>query len=117
MPACVLPFLIRRIGFSKANYMTFMTQPVLVKQAYDWGLVDAYDVHSENLLRKHLLRLRLLSKQGVARYKRYINTLNDFPEVAKPHAIAANMEVFSDQDNLDKIARFVKTGQFPWEGG
>jgi polyketide biosynthesis enoyl-CoA hydratase PksH len=116
MPACVLPFLIRRIGFSKAHYMTLMTQPVLVKQAYEWGLVDAYDENSENLLRKHLLRLRLLSKQAVARYKRYMSTLNGFSEISKPHAIAANIEVFSDQDNLDKIARFVKTGQFPWEG-
>jgi polyketide biosynthesis enoyl-CoA hydratase PksH len=115
MPACVLPFLIRRVGFSKAHYMTLMTQPVLVKQAYDWGLVDAYDENSENLLRKHLLRLRLLSKQAVARYKRYMSTLNDSTAVSKPYAIAANIEVFSDQNNLDKIARFVKTGQFPWE--
>lgn len=116
MPACVLPFLIRRIGYSKAHYMTLMTQPVLVKQAYDWGLVDAYEENSENLLRKHLLRLRLLSKQAIARYKNYMNTLNSFTEGSKPAAIAANIEVFSDQNNLDKIARFVKTGQFPWEG-
>lgn len=115
MPACVLPFLIRRVGFSKANYMTLMTQPVLAKQAHEWGLVDAYEENSENLLRKHLLRLRLLSKQGVIRYKGYINKLNNFHGASKEHALAANIEVFSDQNNLDKIARFVKTGQFPWE--
>ena len=27
MPACVLPFLNRRVGFQKAHYMTLMTQP------------------------------------------------------------------------------------------
>lgn len=117
MPACVMPFLIRRIGFSRANYMTLMTQPIPAKQAHEWGLADACDNNSENLLRKHLLRLRLLSKQGITRYKRYLNKMNNAPDVAKPHAIAANIEVFSDQQNLDKIARFVKTGQFPWEGG
>jgi polyketide biosynthesis enoyl-CoA hydratase PksH len=116
MPACVLPFLIRRIGFSKAHYLTLMTQPVSAKQAHEWGLVDAYDANSENLLRKHLLRLRRLSKTGVSRYKRYMNTLNNFPAVSKSSAITANIEVFSDQNNLDKITRFVKTGQFPWEG-
>lgn len=115
MPACVLPFLIRRVGFSKAHYLTLMTQPITAKQAQDWGLVDAYAENSENLLRKHLLRLRLLSKKGVTRYKNYITQLSDFTEVAKPNALAANLEVFSDQENLDKIARFVKTGQFPWE--
>ena len=116
MPACVLPFLIRRMGFSKANYLTVMTQPISAKQAQEWGLVDACDINSENLLRKHLLRLRRLSKTGISRYKRYMNMLNNFPTVAKSDAIAANIEVFSDQSNLDKITRFVKTGQFPWEG-
>jgi len=116
MPACVLPFLMRRMGFSKANYMTLMTQPISARQAHDWGLVDAYEANSENLLRKHLLRLRRLSKKAVSRYKRYMNTLNDALQLSKPKALEANMEVFSDQDNLEKIARYVKTGQFPWEG-
>lgn len=116
MPACVLPFLIRRMGFSKANYMTLMTQPISAQQAHDWGLVDAYEENSGNLLRKHLLRLRRLPKTGIARYKRYMNTLNNFPAISKSNAIAANIEVFTDQNNLDKITRFVKTGQFPWEG-
>src|SRR6516162_468986 len=31
-PACVLPFLIRRIGFQKAHYFTLMAQPVSAKQ-------------------------------------------------------------------------------------
>lgn len=116
MPACVLPFLIRRMGFSKANYMTLMTQPISAQQAHDWGLVDAYEENSGNLLRKHLLRLRRLPKTGIARYKRYMNTLNNFPAISKSNAIAANIEVFTDQNNLKKITRFVKTGQFPWEG-
>jgi polyketide biosynthesis enoyl-CoA hydratase PksH len=45
-----------------------------------------------------------------------MNTLNNFPALSKSDALAANIEVFSDQNNLDKIARFVNTGQFPWEG-
>ena len=116
MPACVLPFLIRRMGFSKANYMTLMTQPVSSKQAQEWGLVDVYEENSENLLRKHLIRFRRFSKKGISRYKSYMNTLDDVFNVSKPKALEANIEVFSDKDNLEKIARYVKTGQFPWEG-
>lgn len=115
MPACVLPFLIRRMGYSKANYLTLMTQPISAMQAQEWGLVDAYDVNSKSLLRKHLLRLRRLGKTGISRYKRYMNTLNNFPAISKSNAIAANIEVFSDKDNLNKITRYVTTGQFPWE--
>jgi polyketide biosynthesis enoyl-CoA hydratase PksH len=114
-PACVLPFLIRRLGFQKAHYMTLMTWPVPVRQAQDWGLVDAYDEHSEALLRKHLLRLRYLSKKGIFRYKRYMNELNPFLLQHKPAALAANREVFSDPHNLQGIFRYVETGQLPWE--
>jgi polyketide biosynthesis enoyl-CoA hydratase PksH len=116
MPACVLPFLVRRIGFAKANTMTLSTQPVTVQIAHAWGLVDAYEDNSENLLRKHLLRLRRLNKTSVARYKRYMSAIAVSLDTAEPLALDANREVFSDVDNLQRISRYVKTGQFPWEG-
>jgi polyketide biosynthesis enoyl-CoA hydratase PksH len=114
-PACVLPFLIRRIGFQKAHYLTLMTHPIAVQQAQLWGLVDAYDAQSEFLLRKHLLRLRRLSKMGILRYKSYVNGLNDLLIKSKVSALAANQEVFSDSHNLEGIYRYVEKGQFPWE--
>lgn len=116
MPACVLPFLVRRIGYAKANYMTLMTQPVPARQALDWGLVDAVEENSENLLRKQLLRLRRLNKSGITRYKKYMQSLDTSLAASKLKALDANLEVFSDVDNVRKIARYVETGKFPWEG-
>lgn len=115
MPACVLPFLIRRIGYSKAHYMTLMTQAISAEKAHEWGLVDALEESSENLLRKHLLRLTRVDKKGVERYKKYINELDGFIESSKQQALLANLEVFSDVENLTKISRFIGTGRFPWE--
>lgn len=115
MPACVMPFLIRRIGFQRSNYMTLMTQPISVQQAGTWGLVDAYEKVSDSLLRRHLLRLRRLPKKGIARYKRYMNDSQTFLMQSKTRALEANKEVFSDPQNLEGIYRFVETGQFPWE--
>ncbi|GFN31032.1 enoyl-CoA hydratase/isomerase [Paenibacillus xylaniclasticus] len=112
-PACVLPFLVRRIGFQKAHYLTLMTQPVSVEQAHSWGLVDAYDAQSEMLLRKHLLRLRRLSKTAIGRYKRFMDELHNVRQ-HKMLALASNQEVFSDAHNLNGILRYVETGQFPW---
>jgi polyketide biosynthesis enoyl-CoA hydratase PksH len=116
MPACVLPFLVRRMGFAKASYMTLMTEPVSAACAQEWGLVDDRAADSQNLLRRKLLRLRRLSKTAVHRYKRYMNALNGSLAAAKPKALEANIEVFSDTANLQKISRYVRTGQFPWEG-
>lgn len=114
-PACVLPFLIRRTGFQRAHYLTLMTQPFSAQQAQMWGLVDACQSPSESLLRKHLLRLRRLSKPSIARYKKYISDLDQTIPLVKPLALSANREIFSDQENLKGILRYVETGLFPWE--
>lgn len=115
LPACVLPFLIRRIGHQRAHYMTLSTAPVPVEQAVLWGLVDASAADSEDLLRRHLLRLRRLPPHGVAHYKRFQSRLSHLLAEAGPDAIAANREAFSDRRNLEGILRYVDTGQFPWE--
>jgi polyketide biosynthesis enoyl-CoA hydratase PksH len=114
-PACVLPFLIRRIGLQRAHYLTLMTKPVSVQEAQAWGLVDVHDADSASLLRKHLLRLRRLSRPAIVRYKRYMYDLADTLQHAKALALAANQEIFSDADNLKGIVRFVEQGKFPWE--
>ncbi|ASA19520.1 enoyl-CoA hydratase/isomerase [Paenibacillus donghaensis] len=114
-PACVLPFLIRRIGFQKAHYLTLMTHPITVDQAQAWGLVDACEPESGPLLRKHLLRLQCISKQGILRYKRYASEMDGSLHTARAGAIAANKEVFADSRNREAIFRYIETGTFPWE--
>jgi polyketide biosynthesis enoyl-CoA hydratase PksH len=114
-PACVLPFLVRRIGFQKANYLTLTTNPITAKQALEWGLVDAVETNSEGLLRRHLQRLRRLSKTAIRRYKSYMSGISLPFHDLKPAALAANVEVFSDADNLRAITRYVEHGVFPWE--
>jgi len=106
-----MPFLIRRIGFQKAHYMSLMTRPVPVQQAHSWGLVDAYDVQSSSLLRKHLLRLKYMPKTGIIRYKRYISEISESILKFKSRALSASQEVFSDPCNLERIFRFVEKGQ------
>lgn len=114
-PAVVLPFLIRRVGFQKAHYLTLMTQPVPAKQAFEWGLVDAFEPQSDALLRRHLQRLRRLSKPAIRRYKSYMSRISAPLRDLKAPAVAANREIFSDADNLQAITRYVEQGLFPWE--
>lgn len=114
-PACVLPFLVRRIGLQKAHYFTLMTQPVSARQACEWGLVDACEPLSEALLRRHLQRLRRLSKLSIRRYKGYASRISAPLQELKSAAVAANLEIFSDPGNLQAITRYVEQGVFPWE--
>lgn len=115
-PACVLPFLMRRIGFQKAHYLTLMTQPISAKDAQECGLVDAIGPQSEVLLRRHLQRLRRLSKLAIRRYKTYMGHVSVPLRELKSLAVDANRELFSDADNLRAITRYVEQGVFPWEG-
>ena len=114
-PACVMPFLIRRIGFQKAHYLTLMTQPISAQKALEWGLVDAFEASSEVLLRRHLQRLRRLSKVALRRYKTYMIDIGAPLQELKSPAIAGNREVFTDAANLQSITRYVEKGIFPWE--
>ncbi|HXH38833.1 MAG TPA: enoyl-CoA hydratase/isomerase [Thermoanaerobaculia bacterium] len=113
-PACVLPFLIRRIGFQKAHYLTLMTQPITARQALEWGLVDAVEAQSDLLLRRHLLSLRRRSKTSIRSYKGYMSRINMVLPDLKSAAVAGNQEVFTNA-NLQAITRYVERGVFPWE--
>ena len=114
-PACVMPFLIRRIGLARANFLTLGTQPIGARVAEQWGLADAVEENSDNLLRKQLLRLKRLSKDTIVRHKGYTNQLDDSIARARPLALKTNVEAFSDPHNLAHIERYVATGRFPWE--
>jgi polyketide biosynthesis enoyl-CoA hydratase PksH len=114
-PACVLPFLVRRIGLQKAHYLTLMTKPISARQACEWGLVDAFEPVSEALLRRHLQRLRRLSKTAIRRYKTYMTRISVPLQELKSPAVAANREIFSDAGNLLAITRYVEQRVFPWE--
>ncbi|MGY0063718.1 enoyl-CoA hydratase/isomerase [Streptomyces sp. LZ34] len=114
-PAMVMPFLARRVGYQRANYLTLTTRTVGARQAAEWGLVDCCAERSGPLLAQHLGRLSKLSGDGIARYKRFMHA-----EIApirrhREAAVSANLEMFSDARNLQRITRFVEHGIYPWE--
>ncbi|MGP3972005.1 enoyl-CoA hydratase/isomerase [Streptomyces sp. 6N223] len=116
-PAMVMPFLVRRIGYQRAHYMTLMTRAITAEQAAHWGLADACAERSGALVSQHLSRLSKLPKDGIARYKRFMNSQIEPVDVGRHRegAVSANVEIFSNADNLDRIARFVEHGIYPWE--
>ena len=115
IPACVMPFLIRRVGYQKAHYLTTMTQPISAPQALAYGLVDAHEEQGDGLLRKHLLPLRRLSHKTIVRYKAFMNEVQPLSQAARNVALTTNRQVFSDPQNIAAIERYVTSGTFPWE--
>ena len=115
LPSCVLPFLARRVGFQRARYLALSTRPIAVQEAYTWGLVDAYEQHSDVLLRTFLSRLNRVPRSAIASCKDYLRELDGGTEWTKPRALAVNRDVFSDPRYVAGITRYVEDGLFPWE--
>jgi polyketide biosynthesis enoyl-CoA hydratase PksH len=114
LPPIVLPFLIQRLGFQRAHYLTCSTQTIGVRQAAEWGLVDAYHANSETVLTLHLARLKRMSARSVARYKAYLSQLAPVDTRAREVAVRFNKEMFADTDT-SAILRYTRDGLFPWE--
>lgn len=114
-PACVLPFLIRRVGRQKAHAMTLLTRPVGAAEALACGLADAVEDDPEALLGRHLSRLRLLGKPALGRYKSYLAEISDELERCRPAALAANRALFADPSVQRNIRRYVTELKLPWE--
>ena len=114
-PACVMPFLVRRIGLQRANYMAISTQPITAKQACEWALVDRIADEGDAELQRHLRRLRRLPRESVASYKRYLSSLPGLIENARAAAIENNRNMHTLPGVIEGIVRYAQTGQFPWE--
>lgn len=57
----------------------------------------------------------MASNHWFVRRPQYLSSLDEFVVTAKQRAVAGNREVFSDRQTLADIARYVKTGLFPWD--
>ncbi len=114
-PACVLPFLVRRVGVQKANYMTLMTRAFSAQEGLAAGLVDALGDDADVLLRQHLLQLRRLGRAGIHRYKAYRAAMAPELERLRPGALEANRAMFGEPEVRRNIQRYLDEGKFPWE--
>jgi len=56
-PACVLPLLIRRIGFQNSYRMTLTTETMTARQSLEAGLVDELADSLDDAIRRRSLRL------------------------------------------------------------
>ncbi|SFR72265.1 enoyl-CoA hydratase/isomerase [Anaeromicropila populeti] len=113
-PACVMPFLIVRVGFQHANYMTLLTRAVSAEKAYEWGLVDEVSENSKSVLGIYLLRLKYLAKSSICEYKAYMTKYRSILSENKEYAIEANRNMFSNPITLDNIVKYLDNGKLPW---
>jgi polyketide biosynthesis enoyl-CoA hydratase PksH len=115
MPACVLPFLIRRVGFQKARLLALTTRTIDAAEAHRWGLVDELGDDPRLLLRRQATRLACLSGEAVGRLKEYTERLWIIGEETRRLAVGTISGLLADAEVQARIRRFVKEGVYPWQ--
>lgn len=115
LPACVIPFLIRRVGFQTAYKMTLTTLPIDGEEAARWGLVDLITDTPDASIRRLLLRLVRLDGRTVGQMKRYFRKMWLINESMEDMAVEEITELLADDQVRANIHNFVTHGQFPWD--
>ncbi|WP_103865518.1 enoyl-CoA hydratase/isomerase [Aquimarina sp. I32.4] len=115
LPACVMPFLIKRIGVQKAQWMTLMTQEINSKRAYEIGLVDEITSNTENTLRRSVLRLLRLESSTVLDLKDYMSKLWIISDDTQKLAVDKITSLVESEKVQSNIKNFVENGKFPWD--
>nr|AFV96141.1 enoyl-CoA hydratase/isomerase [Cylindrospermum licheniforme UTEX B 2014]ARU81121.1 CylG [Cylindrospermum licheniforme UTEX B 2014] len=115
LPACVLPFLIRRIGFQKAYRLALTTQEISASEAYNLGLIDEYGSNTNKLISQYVKRLKYLPSSGVRELKNYINQLWIIQAETQDLAVNKISSLLDDPTVQEKIKRFKNEGVFPWQ--
>jgi polyketide biosynthesis enoyl-CoA hydratase PksH len=115
LPACVMPFLIRRTGYQKALWMTLTTQGIPASRAYQIGLVDEVSTNVSDAVRKNLLRLTRLETGTIRELKEYMAELWIMDESTQRLAVNRITSLVQSEKVRHNIRNFVNNGKFPWD--
>ena len=105
-PACVLPFLARRIGFQRANEMVLSCRQVNSAEALAMGLVDYAAPASDVQLRQLIARTARHSGAAIKRYKQFMQCAPSIIHAMETQAVDANLAMFDDPATLNKFSEF-----------
>jgi polyketide biosynthesis enoyl-CoA hydratase PksH len=117
LPANVMPYLIRRVGFQPAYFMTLTTQTISAQEAYHFRLIDELTEDLITAERKYLLRLSRLNEKTILDLKNYFRKMWIVNEDMEQLAIHELTRLLNEPRVLNNVTRFVQEGKFPWEGG
>jgi len=115
LPACVTPFLIRRIGFQKAFFMTLTTETINATEAHRIGLIDKLTEQPHDSLRQITLRLRRIQEETIHDLKTYFRKMWIITEAMEAEAISELDRLMTKPQVRVNIKNFIEKQQFPWE--
>ena len=115
LPANVMPFLIRRVGFQKAYWLTLTTQTILAQRAYEIHLVDELSDNLDTSINRLLISLRRVSETTVGELKGFFRKMWLINDEMENTAINELKKLLESPQVTTNIKNFVQEKKLPWE--
>lgn len=114
MPACVMPFLKRRIGFQQARWMALSAASVDAARAERIGLVDQVADRLDEAVRRQLLAVERVPARTFARIKAYADRLSPIDLTTEDAAVGEIASLLDDPASRAIIEELMRQGL--WQG-
>jgi polyketide biosynthesis enoyl-CoA hydratase PksH len=115
LPANVVPFLMRRIGFQRAYVMTLTAQPLEARAALAAGLIDELSQTPDDGARRLLVRVDRVRERTIRAAKGYFEAMWFVHEGMEREAMRRSVELLGDPETYEAIRAFVEEQVFPWQ--
>ncbi len=115
LPANVMPFLIRRVGFQHAYRLTLTTETITAEEVWRIGLVDTLSDKPDDDIRRYLLRLGRLDEQTILEAKAYFQKMWLLTEEMEQTAVVELNRLVNTERVQRNIKNYVEYQKFPWE--
>lgn len=115
IPAMVMPFLIRKIGYQTAYRMTLTTLPIYAQEAAQVHLIDEVSENTEKSIFRLCSRIRKIESKTVKDIKKYFENMWFIDQDMKNYAVSESARFILSNEVQENIKNFVKYRMFPWE--
>lgn len=115
LPCCVLPYLIRRVGYQKAFTMTLTSQSISASSAHAIGLIDLISSSLEEDLHKFLRQVRRVAERTIKDLKSYFRKMWIITEEMESLAITEIERLLNQPITQQNIDQYLKFQILPWE--
>jgi polyketide biosynthesis enoyl-CoA hydratase PksH len=114
LPACLLPYLIRRVGPQKANLMAMSAMQYSGHDAQTFGLVDVVSSAPAETLRTYLIRFSRISSETVQVLKSFSRKLWIVSDEVEKDAVLVVTQLLSSEKVKNNVLKYYVEGIAPW---
>lgn len=114
LPCCVIPYLIRRVGYQKAYAMSLTTQTITAEEAKRINLVDILTEETDDSIRKLMIRMGKIERETISTLKAYFRKMWILDNGMQETAVAEIEKLIADPMVRKRVSQYVSNQQMPW---